>query len=310
MIFFLLGLYFGINKSDIQQLLTKNNSSLDSLITKKDSIQAKEFKSQIDTVALEVAKVDLKLYFEISQLKEDELNVSEYKEKIRVYGYVYRSFLEQAFPGGYRTFGVRDNQVVDPGRLRNSKINFDVEGEIRIIGNTAHPNILIKNIEVSENGKMIWDDNLVKSRIENYDLGAIYDVGAFPFTGWSIYLIILDDNPDNPVYVLGLGRNYRGKQETLNYQTKTPFQFEVVNKKTFGAESVVLDGKKFVNCTFDRSVLIVKGDKPIGLSYCTFVSPNISFEGGAGGAIDFINKISKDPSLKPLFDQIIRDIMK
>ncbi|HEY5125460.1 MAG TPA: hypothetical protein VIK14_17150 [Ignavibacteria bacterium] len=77
--------------------------------------------------------------------------------------------------------------------------------------------------------------------------------------------------------------------------------------KVYGTEKVVLDGKKFINCTFNRTELIIKGQKPFVLGNNKFNNVFFKFDGNASLTFDVLRKMKNDPAFKPLLDGIFKD---
>lgn len=66
---------------------------------------------------------------------------------------------------------------------------------------------------------------------------------------------------------------------------------ETVENQTFQNERVILDGRKFVHCTFTGCTLVYTGTDSLGLDGCTMNSCRWSFEGPAGNTLEFMRAI-------------------
>ncbi len=77
-------------------------------------------------------------------------------------------------------------------------------------------------------------------------------------------------------------------------------ELETVEGKDFGVQQVEMDGKKFVNCTFDGAELIFRGVNGFGLEKNHFkVPPRISFQDCAGNTLSMIKALYQDENFKP-----------
>lgn len=62
-----------------------------------------------------------------------------------------------------------------------------------------------------------------------------------------------------------------------------------VKGKTFGNELVIIDNKNFVNCIFNESTLVYKGESPVGFQSCSFNSIKWTFDSYARNTMSFLN---------------------
>ena len=76
--------------------------------------------------------------------------------------------------------------------------------------------------------------------------------------------------------------------------------------QNFDSQRVVLDGKQFIRCNFDRCSLVFKGDAPFGLERCSFTAPKLVFESGASVTLFQLRKLRSDP----VFDAMIQESIK
>lgn len=82
-----------------------------------------------------------------------------------------------------------------------------------------------------------------------------------------------------------------------------PFQatkeFDTIEGKTFGVQSVELDGKNFVNCKFDGSELVFRGRNGFNLQHNHFLTPpRLSFQDYAGQTLAVMKALYKEPVFK------------
>ena len=85
---------------------------------------------------------------------------------------------------------------------------------------------------------------------------------------------------------------------------KPTFSEAIVNQ-VFTKQRIVLDGKEFVRCKFDRCTLIFKGQSPFEFDQCTFVAPEIIFESYAGNTIAQLKKMLSDSLFQPAIQNLI-----
>jgi len=92
-----------------------------------------------------------------------------------------------------------------------------------------------------------------------------------------------------------------------SYSAKTK---DIANKK-YGVERVVVDGKHFVNCTFDGTELVFKGGKGFSLSGNHFKTyPRISFDGNAALTIGEMIAMYGDEGFRPIIEATFENIKK
>ncbi|PAU60833.1 hypothetical protein [Pseudomonas indica] len=78
-----------------------------------------------------------------------------------------------------------------------------------------------------------------------------------------------------------------------------PKQLETVEGKQFGVQQIEVDGKNFVNCTFDGSELVFRGLNGFSLQKNNFVTPpRITFQDYAGNTIWVMRALYKDPAFR------------
>ncbi|MGB8954003.1 MAG: hypothetical protein WCC10_01395 [Tumebacillaceae bacterium] len=74
---------------------------------------------------------------------------------------------------------------------------------------------------------------------------------------------------------------------------------ETIEGVDFGVQQVILDGKRFVNCTFDGTELVFKGTQYFALEKNHFKSPpRIKFEYCAGITLNVLMALDKSPEFK------------
>ena len=62
-----------------------------------------------------------------------------------------------------------------------------------------------------------------------------------------------------------------------------------IEKANFGDELVIIDNQNFINCNFNESTLVYKGEGPVGFQGCTFNSIKWSFDSYARNTMGFLH---------------------
>jgi len=85
---------------------------------------------------------------------------------------------------------------------------------------------------------------------------------------------------------------------------------KTITNKTFRVEKEIIDGKQYVNCTFDGAELIFKGTRPFSLNYNKFSrpAPRIKFEDSARLTIEMLAALYSDPVFRPVIEATFEDI--
>lgn len=144
---------------------------------------------------------------DLSQLRQDILGNNDYKSYLEMFQVLYRSILEKSFPGGYMTFGLRDNSIFGPTTFSNKNIHVDIgSGSINFKEKDCSIKININRINFVETQNTISNIS-VGVYIKNYEIGALYQ--AFTLVtkaGWKQNVAILSDDIRNPVFVYGFAK--------------------------------------------------------------------------------------------------------
>lgn len=82
-------------------------------------------------------------------------------------------------------------------------------------------------------------------------------------------------------------------------------ELETVEGKKFGVQQIEIDGKKFVNCDFDGTELIFKGENGFSLEHNSFDSPpRIKFIENAGTTLAVLQAFHKSPEFRNYISQL------
>ncbi|GFO62563.1 hypothetical protein M1B72_20820 [Geomonas paludis] len=96
-------------------------------------------------------------------------------------------------------------------------------------------------------------------------------------------------------------------KKTYNKQQDKPEKLTPVVDESFVTQSVVLDGKKFIRCEFDRCSLVFNGSANFGLEHCNFTAPKLIFGDSAGITMFQISKMSGDPAFAKMIEMTINE---
>lgn len=90
--------------------------------------------------------------------------------------------------------------------------------------------------------------------------------------------------------------------------TKTTKELETIEGQRFGVQQINLDGKRFVNCSFDGSELIFKGENGFALEGNSFNSPpRFRFESYAGTTMAILQALRSDDAFKKSIEALFSD---
>ena len=119
--------------------------------------------------------------------------------------------------------------------------------------------------------------------------------------GWQqFYESYLSRSVQLPVWLLLFGAGLIATLYFLKpYASRKPRELEMVQGKSFGVQPVELDGKRFVNCTFDGSELIFRATNGFDLIKNDFkVPPRLRFEAYAGVTLAALKALNNDPNFR------------
>ncbi|AXN41272.1 hypothetical protein [Peribacillus butanolivorans] len=98
-------------------------------------------------------------------------------------------------------------------------------------------------------------------------------------------------------------------ESSIQSTNKTTKELETIEGKAFGVEQVILDGKRFVNCTFDGSELVYKGHDVFSLEKNDFTGHlRVRFADYAETTLGVLNALhSAGPEFKELISKTFVD---
>jgi hypothetical protein len=92
-----------------------------------------------------------------------------------------------------------------------------------------------------------------------------------------------------------------------SYSNKT----KNIANKNYGVERVIVDGKHFVNCTFNGTELVFTGKRGFSLTKNHFkTQPRISFDGNAALTINELIAMYSDDAFRPIIEITFENIKK
>lgn len=85
-------------------------------------------------------------------------------------------------------------------------------------------------------------------------------------------------------------------------------ELEIIEGQRFGVQQVFLDGKRFLNCTFDGSELVYKGEKGFSLESSHFETPpRIAFTGYAGTTLNVLKAMQNEEVFRDMILKTLQD---
>ena len=147
-IFFIAGLKWGYSKKDARDALNENNPVIASSV---DTIVGSHFAS----------------------FTQDFLKNDEYLRYLDIYHVLYKSALEKLLPSGFKTIGIRNNSIINPGKFSSNDIEFDFDGSIEFYGNNFTVDMNLTNIYFKKDNSLS-EANRVIDTINNYKVGELY----------------------------------------------------------------------------------------------------------------------------------------
>jgi hypothetical protein len=89
---------------------------------------------------------------------------------------------------------------------------------------------------------------------------------------------------------------------------KRPKRLRTIEGESFGVQRVYLDGKRFVNCTFEGTEIVFKGETGFELKNNTLTGIKIALDGPAATTALFFKEMYTDPPFRPFIDNLFEQI--
>lgn len=99
-----------------------------------------------------------------------------------------------------------------------------------------------------------------------------------------------------------------GVRRTQTLEEKTIKELKVLEGKIYGVQQIVVDGKAFKRCEFNGTELIIEGKSGFAFETNKFNGQHFTFAGPASMTITILSEMYKDPSFRPLVDDVLISI--
>lgn len=130
-------------------------------------------------------------------------------------------------------------------------------------------------------------------------------------TGWTQFYAVLKTETTIPGWVIlmvlmvFLGILSVKREKVKETEPETLVKYE---GKTFGIQTIALDGKEFIRCEFNGTKLIYSGG-PFGLQYCVFTDFSLGLDGDAQRTLAVLTLFYQQyPVLRPMIDQTFENV--
>ncbi|MBF8651479.1 hypothetical protein IRZ81_11795 [Pseudomonas putida] len=134
-------------------------------------------------------------------------------------------------------------------------------------------------------------------------------------TSWTLFSEILLNDVRLPGWLIILALllffgllSYFASQQSGS-ATAENIELELIEGKQFGVQRLVLDGKRFVNCKFDGTELIIEGKQGFGLVGNHMKGVRLTMSGAAGTTLQVLNMLYQDPSFRPSVEKTFAQII-
>jgi hypothetical protein len=87
-----------------------------------------------------------------------------------------------------------------------------------------------------------------------------------------------------------------------------PKGYRTIEGESFGVQRVVLDGKRFINCSFDGTELVIKGEAGGEFNNNKLTNIRLTFDGPAAGTIFTLRALYSEPSFRPFIENAFEQI--
>lgn len=89
-----------------------------------------------------------------------------------------------------------------------------------------------------------------------------------------------------------------------------PKPLRTIKGASFGVQRIVVDGKRFVNCTFRKTELVFRGEAGVGFEGCSLTNPGFTFDGPAANTAKILKLLYTIPEMRPLIENTFEAIKK
>lgn len=81
-----------------------------------------------------------------------------------------------------------------------------------------------------------------------------------------------------------------------------PKKLRTIEGESFGVQRIIVDGKRFANCTFRKTELVFRGESSSVLENCTLIKPSLTLDGPAATTVRILRSLYKVPQLQPFIE--------
>jgi hypothetical protein len=87
-----------------------------------------------------------------------------------------------------------------------------------------------------------------------------------------------------------------------------PKGYRTIEGESFGVQSVVLDGKRFINCSFDGTELVFKGEAGLEFNSNRLTNIRLTFGGPAARTVFIFRALYREPGFRPFIESAFEQI--
>jgi len=87
-----------------------------------------------------------------------------------------------------------------------------------------------------------------------------------------------------------------------------PKRLRTIKGESFGVQRIYVDGKLFVNCQFNGTELVFRGEAGVGFEGCTFKGIRLTLDGPAALTAFLFSKMYSEPGFQPFIDNTFEQI--
>ncbi len=89
-----------------------------------------------------------------------------------------------------------------------------------------------------------------------------------------------------------------------------PRPLRTIEGESFGVQRIIVDGKKFINCKFNKTELVFKGESDLSIVGCSLTNVSYTFSGPAERTLKILKTLYKTPEFRPMIDNTFEAIRK